>query len=136
MLKVIDLARCDACKKAIASEAKREERERIAEWLEDRLGVNDTLMIVYPKGKLAALPRLFRCLELCARRCQVGLGLGHEGLVGAMPSRGDEHAACFLAGDDVGVRAEDLVAPDVIVVPVAIDDKVDGAASQCLGCSS
>ena len=45
-----------------------------------------------------------------------------------MPSCGDEQAAGFRGGDDLGVCTKDLVAPDVVVVPVAIDDGVDGAA--------
>ena len=49
-----------------------------------------------------------------------------------MPSCGDEQAEGFLGGDDLGVCAEHLVAPDVVVVPVAIDDRVGGAAGQGL----
>jgi hypothetical protein len=59
---------------------------------------------------------------------QVRLGIRHERVVGAVPSCGDEQAAGFPGGDDLGVCAENLVAPDVVVVPVAIDGSVDGAA--------
>jgi hypothetical protein len=94
--------------------------------LEDRPGLNDT----HPQGKLTTLALVFRRLELCPRRFQVDLGIRHKRVVGAMPSCGDEHAAGLLGRDDVGVSIKDLVASDMVVVPVAIDDSVDVAAGQ------
>jgi hypothetical protein len=58
------------------------------------------------------------------------LGTRHEGLVGAMAARGYEQAARFFRGEDVCVQAKGLVAPDMVVVPVAADDGVDWAAGQ------
>ena len=55
---------------------------------------------------------------------------------GAMTFGGDDHAACFLAGDNIGGRIEGLVAPDVVVVPVAVDGGGHGAAEQGFGCGT
>jgi len=60
----------------------------------------------------------------------------HERVKVVVAARGYDQAACFLGRDDVGVWAEDLVAPDVVVVIMAVDDDVDRATGEGLGCGA
>ncbi len=104
--------------------------------MENGLGVSETLVVIDPYSFLTPFFLVFRRLKCGARSFEARFGVSQEQVVVVVPSRGKDQSVRIRGRDDVGFWCECLVALDVVVEVVAVDDRINGTPCQCLGRST